>query len=172
MRILPIHNLRYQGGFTLVELLVTTTIFVMLLAGAGLASRGAIADRTLEQTANSVQSAIYQARSLALAPETTRLHGSPGYRFLVKNNNYEVWELNSGNQAGSLVSSGTLPSGLSFVLPLTPSPFMMDFLILDQGKISTTSNDVYQLIVKRNDNQGAVRLTAYGATGQVEQVRE
>jgi len=166
-----------NAGFTLTELIVTISIFSLLLAGASLSFRGATAGRVLRQAADDVASAIYQARSLTLAPAVGRTLGSPGYQFrLVDDQAYEIREIGITHGDGSVsggrvVGGGRLPDDLHFVQPAGFTD--LDFSIKDQGQIIApeTETGFFELtIIRERDYPDSVRLVIYAGTGQVERI--
>lgn len=178
MRVRQVSNRRINSaGFTLTELIVTISIFTMLLAGASLSFRGATAGRNLRQAADDVRAAIYQTRGLALAPEVGRTRGSAGYRFrLADDQTYEIREIDVTHADGSIetgrvVGGGTLPDDLRFILPAGFTD--LDFSIADQGQIvaPVASSGSFELtILRERDYPDSVRLVIYPLTGQVERI--
>lgn len=109
-----------------------------MLVGASLVSfRQSNQHNQLLQAAEDIRQAIYETRSLALAPAIDKASGSPGYRLRLRDD--RVWELIEMapvtlEESERVVRFGRLPDVTQFVEPLEFTD--LDFLITDAGRIS------------------------------------
>lgn len=168
-----------RRGFTLIELLVTMTILVFVTGAALLSVRLANNKRELRQTAERLQSLIYEARSLALAPTVAKPIGSLGYRFhLEAADTFQIWELDVRNEKGVVTQSGTKLR--EEILPpqfrLTTTPLINDivFEIRDYGRVTapTPTGGTVRFTIGRASSSDQVELILTTATGQVELVEQ
>ena len=116
-----------QRGFTLIELMVTTSIVVILLGAGVPAFRKFGRVQQLSLGADQVKSALLDTRGYALNPRAERnnttvntdcLSGSVySIVFTPGNSNYQI------NEGTCVVSTGTLPSSISILSASSPISF-------------------------------------------------
>lgn len=166
-------------GFTLIELVVTMGIMTILLVAALLNTRQTSAHRQLVHTAEDIRLAIYETRSLALAPEVRKQLASDRYRFhLVSSSTqggysgYQILETDADpTTTDQLVRAVDFdPRFLASTPPGEQIVTDLDFSIVHQGEIIAPAATG---LVRLNLDQvtGALDRVTIGvtlATGQVE----
>lgn len=140
---------RRLGGFTLVELLITVSIFVLLTGVTLYTTTVSTRERQLELATEGLRSGLEQARSLALAPPVAKTIGNAGYRFVFvprpdRPNTYAGFEIRElGSLPGQVavrpaaepVETGLFPGRIGFqTIDGAPPPSIV-FSIPGQGRI-------------------------------------
>lgn len=163
------------SGFTLVELLVTLGIMVGMVAVTIPSFRQVDARREVAHQAEFLRQALYETRSLALAPAADKTTGSDGYelRFL-SGREYGIFERDVRDTSGKVVASGktirtvVVPTGIDIVPPGAVTA--MTYLIADQGRLSDPEPPDGRVTIVVSDNRLAttLKLVVSTVTGQVE----
>lgn len=172
-------------GFTLVELLVTMSIFVLVLAGAGASFRQANLRRSVNDAAETLRQAIFEVRGLALAPSVDKPPGLPGYALvLTSDTTWEIREIEpyieSGPEPlahlsfGTTLETGRLPGGITY--RTEPAIEWIGFRIAPTGEILIGPNvdddlfDGVVIQVSRADIGMTISLIFDDETGLVDRV--
>lgn len=167
---------QFHSGFTLIEILVTIAIVGLLLIVSVPAFRNYKYKNDLARGADMVQSAIYEAKNLALAPQVEKSDdvgyyvikftpASEGNEFYI----YEAEDENTPYSSGNLVKKFDLPTGVKFDNTLLPEGIV--FSIKDQAKIVKPKDDAYIKIyhekIKSGDKNADRTIIVNHITGQV-----
>ncbi|MCA9388646.1 prepilin-type N-terminal cleavage/methylation domain-containing protein [Candidatus Berkelbacteria bacterium] len=165
-----------QGkGFTLVEILVSMSIVVLML-GVGIPAFQQFGKQAeLDQAASEVQTAILEARNLALSPEAGKAPQIDYYGLIFhsdgsggQTNQYSVVRIDSNNPPtlpladDLIVKIRTLPRGLAF----QQTPTNLWYSIIGQGEVKFDGDNPVILRIGSDPPRGK-ELDVNQVTGQV-----
>lgn len=158
-------------GFTLIEILVTIAIVSLLLVISVPNFRDYKYKNDLSRGADLVQSAIYEAKNLALAPQTEK-DKDTGYYAISFESDTNIMSLNEvksefvDSPERILVKKFDMPSDISFEEDITKE---IVFSIEEQGKIIKPSEDAVIKIKNKKIKSGRNIKTIFvnKVTGQV-----
>jgi type IV fimbrial biogenesis protein FimT len=153
-----------QGGFTLVELLVTIAIAAIMMSFAGPAFTDYIANSRLREGGNAVMAEVLFAQSEAIKRNGTVQVNVNAGTLQVRNMTAEGLAV---DPAGELLRSRTLPDGVTADAAVTVAfggegrtmPFGTPYTI-DLSKTGLTCSSDYRCPTVRVDAGGAVRMCA------------
>jgi prepilin-type N-terminal cleavage/methylation domain-containing protein len=166
-----------KNGFTLIEILVTISIMVLLLATALPSFKTYSAINDLDRNVELISSAITETQTLAMAPPTDKVKDYDGYKIMfdqtgyqiysgiiTKNSTGDVFDLDSSNQV--LYKSEKI--SLTNKINVSGSPYII-YSVVGQGKIIYPKTNVVlpiqnQSIIKNNIKTISINVF----TGQVE----
>jgi prepilin-type N-terminal cleavage/methylation domain-containing protein len=173
-----LRDTRYMlRGFTLIELLVTISIAAILMVVAIPGFKNYKNYNDLSNTAKIVQSEIYKARSLALAPTTNKLLDSDYYYLDIQGSFAAVGECagKPSDDATVCDPAKTIKEIERYSLPPTYQLINSDtsttnqrilFSILKYGKITFPTSNIH-LELKNTKTVKSVFITLNYVTGQV-----
>lgn len=172
-----LRDTRYMiRGFTLIELLVTISIAAILMVAGIPGFRNYKNFNDLSNTAKIIQSEIYKARSLALAPATDKVQSSDYYYLDLQNNSVSIGEckvkfigsIPSCDSAYPIknIESYNIPS--TYTLSRTEVNQRIFFSIINYGRIPPISGTAkLHMQLENNKTKKSVYLTLNLVTGQV-----
>ena len=172
-------------GFTLVELLITTSILVLVSAATLVSMQTSTAERQMEQAIEELTLAVAEARSLALAPPLTKSAGNSGYRLSLLAEpsrpdlatKFEIREIGSlpgavpAAPSEALVTDGLLGTKIGFLVQGGGALPVITFSIPAQGKIiepQPTDGLIYLRAVTKTGSSLTRTVTISTITGQID----
>lgn len=165
-----------KNGFTLVEILVTISIVALLMIISIPSFRNYKYRNDLSRGADLIQSAVYEARNLALAPQTDKADDSGYYviRFTDESNGNEVAIYEADSEITEfdnmiLVKKLDLPSGILIEEGVANFPTDGIFFSIEkQGKIVKPEENSDIVIRHKNINSDndSKTITVNHVTGQ------
>ena len=155
-------------GFTLPELLITTSILILVSAATLVSMNTSTAERQMEQATEELTLTVAQARSLALAPPLEKSVGNAGYRLTLVADpiradlatSYEIREIGSlpgvvpATSSNILVREGVFAPKIGYTVVSGGALPSLTFSISGQGRI-----------IDPKPSDGLIHLQAITKTG-------